>query len=100
LVPLSYNDGSPVPRAVFAEIENCLFERFGGYTVVGTVVGAYRMADRTRVEERSLMISVAVPEERVADLRRRVAGFARQLRQESMYFEVSDATVELVRPEE
>ena len=96
LLPLAYNDGSPVPMAVLTDIQDQLYAQFGGFTVAGRVTGAYRMADGTRASDESLEIWVAVPAERIRALRRQVATFARQLRQESLYFEVSATTVEFV----
>ncbi len=98
LIPLAYNDGTPVPGDVLVQIENRLYERFGGYTVAGTVDGAVRMADGTRANDRSLVLWVAVPAERIDELRHEVAVLARELRQESIYFEISDGSVELVAP--
>ncbi len=98
LIPLTYDDGMAVPGQTRVEIEDRLFERFGGYTVAGHVHGAYRMADGSRAEDESLDIWVAVPRERVGELRREVARIGRELRQESMYFEVDGTGVEFVRP--
>jgi hypothetical protein len=98
LIPLAYNDGTAVPPTVLTSLQDRLFERFGGYTRAGTAEGAYRMADGSRADDRALVLWVAVPPNRVPDLRREVAGFARELRQESMYFEVSDAKVDFIPP--
>jgi hypothetical protein len=98
LIPLAYNDGTAIPPTVLTSLQNRLFERFGGYTRAGTAEGTYRMADGSRADDRTLVLWVAVPPQRVPELRREVAGFARDLRQESMYFEVSDATVEFIAP--
>ena len=98
LIPLSYNDGTPVPPEMLARIENRLYDRFGGYTIAGTVEGACRMADGTRAADRSRVLWVAVPADQIGDLRRMVADIARELRQESVYFEVSDAGVEFIGP--
>ena len=98
LIPLAYNDGTAVAPEVLASIKSRLFERFGGFTIAGTAEGTYRMADGSRADDRSLVLWVAVPPERVPELRGELAGFARELGQESMYFEVSGGTVEFVEP--
>lgn len=100
LIPLAYNDGTAVPPEVVKRIEDRLFGRFGGYTIAGTANGTYRMSDGTRAKDRSLVLWVAVPPNRVAELRREAAELARELRQESIYFEVSGAAVEFVEPSE
>jgi hypothetical protein len=98
LVPLAYNDGEAVSAGTLAGITDRLFELYGGYTVAGRVSGAYRMPDGARAEDESLEIWVAVPRGRVDELRREVARFGLELRQERMYFEVA-GVVELVGAE-
>jgi len=98
LIPLAYNDGAAVPAEVQTRLLDQLYTRFGGYTVAGAVAGAYRMADGSRADERSLAIWVAVPPERITEVRRAAAEIARELRQESVYFEVTRGTVEFVEP--
>jgi hypothetical protein len=100
LLPLAYNDSTPIPPTVLTNIQDRLYDRFGGYTVVGRVTGAYRTDDGTRVNDESLVVWVAVPAERIDELRREAARICHVLRQESLYFEVSDAAVELVDPSE
>jgi hypothetical protein len=96
LIPLRYNDGTPVPERELKRTESRLFDRFGGYTTAGRVRGAFRMADGTRAEDESLVIWVAVPATRVAELRAEAAWIAREMRQESIYFEHPAGTVELI----
>ena len=98
LIPLRYNDGSAVSPDVLAGIQERLFTLYGGYTVAGRVNGAARMADGSRAEDESLEIWVAVPRQRVDELRREVGGFCLELCQESMYFEVTDGAVEFIGP--
>lgn len=98
LVPLAYNAGTAVPADVQTRILDRLYTRFGGYTVAGTVDGTYRMADGSRAADRSLAIWVAVPPERIDEVRQAAAAVARELRQESVYFEVTRGTVEFVTP--
>jgi len=98
LIPLAYNDGAAVPAEVQTRLLDQLYARFGWYTMAGVVAGAYRMADGSRADERSLAIWVAVPPERIDEVRQAAAEIARELRQESVYFEVTRGTVEFVEP--
>jgi len=56
------------------------------------------MDDGSMVNDRSLKVWVAVDPARVDDVRRLAAKFAGVLKQESLYFEVTEAEVEFVRP--
>jgi len=48
--------------------------------------------------DKSLKIWVAIDPQRVDDLKKMAGGFAAILKQESLYFEVTEAEVEFVRP--
>jgi hypothetical protein len=48
LIPLTFNDGAPVPKELRSSIHSQLYAFAGGLKVVGTVEGSYRMADGTR----------------------------------------------------
>lgn len=67
-------------------------------TVDGTCDGVYRMDDRTFARDRTLKVWVALQAERVDELRCLASKIAAILQQESLYFEVTDAEVEFVRP--
>lgn len=99
LLPLAYNDGSPVPKATLQRIFQEIFLRFHGWTVAGEVKGAYRMRQtgRKRVEK-LLQVWVVVEEEDLPDLRKAVSEFGALLEQEVMYFEVADSDVEFLPP--
>lgn len=98
LLPTTYNDGSEVPARVVAGILKDLDEAFDGHTVDGYCDGAYRMADGTIAQDRSLKVWIAVDPERVDEIRRFASRVAGLLKQESLYFEVTDAEVEFIRP--
>lgn len=98
LLPLAYNDGRPVPESVVSGFLDRLYVRFGGFTVHGTVKGAYRMHDGTRQDDESLVVWVAVRDEDVPDLREMVAEFGATLDQELMYMERTGGTVEFIPP--
>lgn len=96
LLPLTYNDGSQVPKDVMDRIEADLFVLAGGYAIAGTGKGAYRMRDGSKQIDETLQMWVVVDEEDESALRELVAGFGELLGQESMYFERTTSTVEFV----
>lgn len=98
LLPTKYNDGREVPASVLSGILRSIDEAFDGHTVDGLCDGVYKMDDGSMARDRSLKVWVAVDPERVDDVRRLAAGIARLLKQESLYFEVTEAEVEFVRP--
>lgn len=98
LLPLAYNNGTPVPPEVLTGLKDRLFEQFGGYTIAGTAEGTYRLADGTRADDRCLVVWVAVAPHRTPELRRVVAELAHELHQESIYFETSEPDVQFIGP--
>ncbi len=52
LLPLSYNDGRLVPLEVLDGMLDEIFVLAGGYSIAGTVRGAYRMNDGTKQRRR------------------------------------------------
>ena len=98
LIPLRYNDGSEVSPDVITRILNGFYELFGGYSVAGTVKGAYRMKDGSRANDDSLEIWVVVDPNRIEDVRRRASEICKELLQESIYLEVLESDVEFVEP--
>lgn len=98
LFPLTLNDGSVVPQAVLNEFKDELFVIAGGYTITGTVEGAYRIKSGKKQLDKLLQIWVCPEKESVAELLRVVAVYAERLGQESMYFERTGGTVELLTP--
>jgi hypothetical protein len=100
LVPLNYNDGTAVPAELHDRIKDELFQLAGGYTIAGTVAGAYRMGDGSKQVDESLQVWVGVGEDQIDLLRRLVARFAEWLGQEAMYLERSGGTIEFVTPQQ
>jgi len=97
LLPTTYHDGSPVPTGSVRDILKEIDCRFDGHTVDGYVDGTYRMDDGSMVSDRSLKIWIAVDPDGVGDLKALAAKAAQILKQESIYFEVTDAEIEFVR---
>jgi hypothetical protein len=99
LLPLTFNDGSTIPKEALALIEDEIYAAFNGWTVVGEVQGTYRMQQTGRKQEdRLLKVWVVVPEAELGTFRQMVARYAALLDQERMYFEVSDARIEFIAP--
>ena len=99
LLPTKYNDESNVPESVISGILREIDEAFDGHTVAGTAEGAYRMEDGSIAKDPSLVVWIAVEPDDVNKLRKKASRFARILKQESIYFEVTDSEVEFIGPE-
>ena len=99
LLPLEYNHGTEVPSGVINSIKREIDEAFDGHTVGGKVKGTYRMADGHMQSDVSLEIWVVVDSEGLDILRKMASRFARMLKQETIYFEVTDSEVEFIGPD-
>ena len=99
LVPLRYNDGAEVPNQVILDFQEKLFALGGGFTIAGTVEGAYRMADGTKRIDHSLEIWIGLKEEYVPDLEQAVAELGAKLGQESMYLERTGGMIHFIPPQ-
>jgi len=98
LLPTTHNDGSEVRPDVMNRILRSIDEVFDGHTLDGICRGSYKMDDGTMSHDTSIKVWVAINPERVEELKKMAARFARLLKQESLYFEITDAEVEFVRP--
>ena len=98
LLPTKFNDGTSVPSEVLTGILKDIDRQFKGHSLEGYVHGAYTMADGSMAHDRSLKVWVAVRAEQVDELRTLARRFASRLRQESLWFEVTDAEVEFLAP--
>jgi len=96
LLPLTDNDGFSLAKEGALVLER-LYEKFGGYTVEGTVTGTYRMDNGIRAIDTSTKVTVCVKAGQVLDLLAMVAEFGRIMRQETIYFEKALSVVELVK---
>ena len=97
LLPLTYNDGSTVEKEKLKQIRNELYAFCGGYTVEGTVEGAYKMQSGKKQVDKLLKIFVVIERAEISNLKHLVQKFGSQLKQESMYFECSPSRVEFIR---
>jgi len=98
LLPVFYNNGKEVPPKVMTGILREIDDVFDGHTVAGKVTGRFRMGDGRMAEDESIQVWVAVDEKQVHVLKEMTSGFARTLKQESIYFEVMNSEVEFIGP--
>jgi hypothetical protein len=98
LIPLTYNDGRAVPKTVLDQIYEEIFVLAGGYSIAGTVQGAYKMQDGMKQEDESLQVWIVIREADVPDLKNMVAKFGKSLGQETMYLERTGGTVDFIPP--
>lgn len=83
---------------MITDILQMIDEAFDGHTVDGYCDGAYKMEDGSIARDKSLKVWVAVDPNRVEELKKLASRFASVLKQESLYFEITAAEVEFVRP--
>lgn len=98
LLLLYYNDGRVVPQKVLDRMLDEIFVLAGGYSIAGTVKGAYQMNDGTKQEDDSLQIWIGVWEQEVPELKEMVAKFGKTLGQETMYLERTGGTIDFIPP--
>jgi len=98
LLPTAYNDGALIPYAVLEGIFKEFDQKFDGYSIDGPVNGTYKMDDGSIVRDKSIRVWFMVDPVRVDDLKVLARRIAHTLKQESIYFEVTEAEIELIRP--
>ncbi len=98
LIPLTFNDGSAVPRDTIAGLLDEVYLAFQGWTIEGTVKGAYRMRSGEKRVEDHLKISIVLRETQLPELEGMVARWAAALGQETMLLKVGDPTVKFIPP--
>jgi hypothetical protein len=99
LIPLTFNDGSMIPKETLAAIEDEIYLAFKGWTIVGEVEGAYQMRSTGEKQvERLLQVWVVLAEEAIPALKQMAGRFGATLGQEFMYFEVGESAVEFIPP--
>jgi hypothetical protein len=100
LLPITYNDGTRIAKAILEEILDQVFVFAGGYAIAGAAKGAYRMATGAKQVDRSLQIWIAIEQSEQPRLRELVADFCKRLDQEAMYLERAGGEVEFIPPTE
>jgi hypothetical protein len=98
LIPLTYNDGTRVPRKLLKAIRREIFVTFHGWTVEGMVKGAYRMRTGEKRVEELQKIAVILDESQLPELEAMVGRWGAQLGQETMLLKIADFVVKFVPP--
>ncbi len=98
LIPLTYNDGAQVPETVLGAIEDEIYRTFHGWTIEGTIKGAYRMRTGQKRVEELQKVSIILAASQVPALEAMVARWCARLGQEAMPLEISDSTVKFIPP--
>jgi hypothetical protein len=98
LLPTSFNDGTDVPPSVFSSVLRDIDKTLDCYSIGGLCEGVYMMDDGSRARDQSVMVWAVVDAEEIDALRKLAARIARRLKQESIYFEVTDVEFDFVRP--
>jgi len=99
LLPLNFNNGKRVPKALLRECMEMLYGLANGYSIEGEIKGAYRMKSGGKQEDRLLKVWVLIRPDRGDELRELVRRFCVRLGQESMWLEKTMSVVEFVGPE-
>lgn len=96
-LPLKDNDG----RNLRAEIEDARFDlylEFVGWTFLGLVQGAYRMADGNQALDEHEAYAVILDESRVSELEQILREFKSKTLQEAIYLEIQrDVDVRFIK---
>jgi hypothetical protein len=99
LIPLTYNDGTEVACEVLDAIRDEIFVAFHGWTIEGTVKGAYRMRTGQKRVENLHKLSIVLDEDQVPELEAMVARWGAQLGQETMLVKITDSVVKFIPPQ-
>jgi len=84
---LKDNDGRDLAVETL-ELQTELYVRFVGWTFLGYVKGAWRMADRTQALEESGAYVVILDESRLPELEQVLRDFKAKTLQEALYLEI------------
>lgn len=86
-IPLKDNDGRDLTDET-EELRTEMYVRFVGWTFVGYVKGAYRMADGTQALDESGSYVVILDESRLPELEQILRDFKAKTLQEAIYLEI------------
>ncbi|MFO0867151.1 MAG: hypothetical protein U0744_21350 [Gemmataceae bacterium] len=96
-LPVRDNDGRTLMHEI-ARVRDELFRMFAGWTSLGYVKGAFRVADGSRSLDTSAAYMVVLDESRMNELESDLRNFKRQTTQEAIYMEVHrDIDIRFVR---
>lgn len=97
LLPLTTNDGRRMSKRQLDRYLDELYVLADGYTVAGTVTGAYRMRSGSKQVDRSLEIWLVLDTSQERALKRWLGEVAKDLGQESMYLERTGGAISFVK---
>jgi hypothetical protein len=86
-LPIKDNDGREL-AAEQEEVRKRVYELFDGWTFIGYVEGAFRMADGTQALDRSAAYVVVLEENRVDELEAILRTFKAKTLQQAIYLEI------------
>lgn len=86
-VPIKDNDGRSL-KAEIVDLESELFLTFVGWTSLGMVKGAWRMADGTQSLDDSEAYALILDESRLSELEEILLSFKNKTTQEAIYLEI------------
>jgi hypothetical protein len=96
-IPIRDNDGRDL-SAETEELKTDLYVRFVGWTFLGYVKGAYRMADGSQAIDEHGAYMVVIDDSRVPEVEQVLRDFKGKTLQESIYLEIQrDVDVRFIR---
>jgi hypothetical protein len=95
-VPLTDNEGRPIDPLVIVDLHRELLENFGGFTIHPTSLGRWQSRAGRVYQEEVVVYEVAVPEDKVPQLRDVVRRLGTRLGQLAMYFDAPPPSVEII----
>ncbi len=95
-IPTHWNDGAPISPDKLAAIMRRIADEFGGASLDGPGRGIWIGHDGVMYEETSYTLSVACDASELARARELVNWIGNELKQQSMYFEVQAAPVQVI----
>lgn len=98
LLPLTYNDGTAVPKKVRDQIQDEIYVLAGGYHYGAVGEGAYRMKGGQKQIDVSQEVWIVIEEEDEAALKQLTSRFATMLDQETIYLERTSGKPEFIPP--
>ncbi|MAT16794.1 MAG: hypothetical protein CMJ46_16165 [Planctomyces sp.] len=92
LVPINFNDGTPVPAETLESIKWLFWETFGGATIEGPLEGHWVDPKSGKHYQDSLLrVTVVAGAEKLEEAREIARQICRTLDQEAIYFEARPA---------
>lgn len=98
LIPLAYNDGTLISMQILDSIQEEMFLAFHGWTIEGTVRGAYRMQSGAKCVENLLKVSIVLDDTQIPEIEAMVAKWCSRLRQEVMLLNITESVVKFIPP--